>query len=158
MPPADSITAEERRKVLHLDQQLCFALHSAARAYDAVYRRVLADTGLTYPQYLVMLVLWEHGEMSVKRLSERLRLDPGTVSPLLKRMERAGLVRRARSANDERSVTILLTAEGKALRRRVVGVPLETLEATGLDREGLIDLRARLKQLTAALEDSLREA
>jgi MarR family transcriptional regulator, organic hydroperoxide resistance regulator len=98
------------------------------------------------------------GQMSVKGLSERLRLDPGTVSPLLKRMERAGLVRRARSANDERSVTILLTAEGKALRRRVVGVPLETLDATGLDREGLVDLRARLKQLTAALEDSLREA
>jgi MarR family transcriptional regulator, organic hydroperoxide resistance regulator len=121
----------------------------------AVGRR---DVEVVYPQYLAMLVVWEHGEMSVKRLSERLRLDPGTVSPLLKRMERAGLVRRARSANDERSVTILLTAEGKALRRRVVGVPLETLDATGLDREGLVDLRARLKQLTAALEDSLREA
>jgi DNA-binding MarR family transcriptional regulator len=89
---------------------------------------------------------------------DQIRLDPGTVSPLLKRMEQAGLVRRERSANDERTVTILLTAEGKALRRRVVSVPLEMLDATGLDREGLIDLRGRLEHLTAALEDRLRDA
>jgi DNA-binding MarR family transcriptional regulator len=154
----DSITAEEREKILHLDEQLCFALHSAARAYDAVYRRVLADTGLTYPQYLVMLALWQHGEMPLKRLGEHLRLDSGTLSPLVKRMEASGLVRRERSAHDERSVTILLAADGADLRERALTIPLEALDATGLDREGLFDLRSRLKRLTAALEQSLRPA
>jgi DNA-binding MarR family transcriptional regulator len=152
------ITAEEREKILHLDEQLCFALHSAARAYDAVYRRVLADTGLTYPQYLVMLTLWEHREMPLKRLGEHLRLDSGTLSPVVKRMEAAGLVRRERNADDERSVTILLSADGAALRERARTIPLETLEATGLDRQGLLDLRSRLKHLTAALDESLRPA
>jgi DNA-binding MarR family transcriptional regulator len=154
----DWLTPEERRRALHLDEQLCFALHSAARAYDAVYRRVLADTGLTYPQYLVMLTLWEHGEMPLKRLGEYLRLDSGTLSPLVKRLEGAGLVRRQRSADDERSVMILLTADGAALRRRARTIPLEALDATGLDREGLFDLRSRLTGLTAALEESLRQA
>jgi MarR family transcriptional regulator, organic hydroperoxide resistance regulator len=151
----DSLTAEERKRVLHLDEQLCFALHSAARAYDAVYRRILADSGLTYPQYLVMLVLWQHGEMSVKGLGEHLRLDSGTLSPLVKRMEAAGLVRRERSADDERSVMVLLTPDGAALRERALTIPHETLEATGLDREGLFELRSRLKRLTAALEEDL---
>lgn len=145
-----------KQDVLRLDQQLCFALHTAARAYDGVYRRVLAETGLTYPQYLVMLVLWEEGEMPVKRVGEFLRLDSGTLSPLLKRMEAAGLLQRKRSAQDERSVTVSLTTQGKALKDRARGVPLQTLKATGLSVAELVDMRTRLQQLTAALDDSLR--
>ena len=89
---------------LRLDQQICFSLNAASRAFGGVYRVVLKDLGLTYPQYLVMLVLWEHGELPVKKLGEHLRLDSGTLSPLLKRLEATGLVRRERSARDERSV------------------------------------------------------
>jgi DNA-binding MarR family transcriptional regulator len=144
----------DERDVLKLDQQLCFALHAAARAYDGVYRRVLADTGLTYPQYLVMLVLWEHGEMPVKGLGEFLRLDSGTLSPLLKRMQAAGLVTRKRSPHDERSVTVQLTAGGKALEDRAKHVPLTMVEATGLSLDEVIDMRTRLQRLTTALDDS----
>jgi MarR family transcriptional regulator, organic hydroperoxide resistance regulator len=148
----------DEQDVLGLDQQLCFAVHVAARAYDGFYRRVLAETGLTYPQYLVMLVLWEHGEMPVKRLGEFLRLDSATLSPLLKRMEAAGLVRRERSAHDERSVTVLLTESGRRLRKRALSVPVRAFEATGLSLEELIDMRTRLQQLTAALDDSAGRA
>src|SRR5919109_1547845 len=101
---------------LRLDQQICFSLNAASRAFGGVYRVVLKDLGLTYPQYLVMLVLWEHGDLPVKKLGERLRLDSGTLSPLLKRLETAGLVRRERSAEDERSVTIHLTLAGEDRR------------------------------------------
>jgi DNA-binding MarR family transcriptional regulator len=144
----------DEQNVLRLDQQLCFAVHVAARAYDGLYRRILAATGLTYPQYLVMLVLWEHGELSVKRLGEFLRLDSATLSPLLKRMEAAGLVHRERSAHDERSVTVVLTANGRALRKRARSVPLRAFEATGLSLEELIEMRTRLHRLTTALDDS----
>jgi DNA-binding MarR family transcriptional regulator len=105
---------------LRLDQQICFSLNAASRAFGGVYRVILKDLGLTYPQYLVMLVLWEHGELPVKKLGEHLRLDSGTLSPLLKRLETAGLVRRERSARDERSVEVRLTDEGVALRERAV--------------------------------------
>jgi MarR family transcriptional regulator, organic hydroperoxide resistance regulator len=142
------------QEVLRLERQLCFSVHATARAYDGFYRRVLADTGLTYPQYLVMLVLWEHGDLSVKRLGEFLRLDSATLSPLLKRMEAAGLLRRERNAQDQRSVTVLLTTEGRALRDRARSVPLEALRATRLSPDELIDLQTRLKQLTAALDDT----
>src|SRR3954464_2697218 len=109
---------------LRLDQQICFSLNAASRAFGGVYRVLLRDLGITYPQYLVMLVLWEHGELPVKKVGEHLRLDSGTLSPLLKRLEAAGLVRRERSARDERSVQVRLTAEGTALRERAVQVPL----------------------------------
>lgn len=99
---------------LRLDQQICFSLNAASRAFNGVYRVVLKDLGLTYPQYLVMLVLWEHGELPVKKLGEHLRLDSGTLSPLLKRLEAAGLVRRERSVRDERSVRVRPT--GRAWR------------------------------------------
>jgi MarR family transcriptional regulator, organic hydroperoxide resistance regulator len=99
-------------------------------------------------------VVWEHGDLSVKRLGEFLRLDSATLSPLLKRMEAAGLLRRERNAQDQRSVTVRLTTEGKALRDRARSVPLEALRATGLSPDELIDLQTRLKQLTAALDDS----
>ncbi|MEJ1195728.1 MULTISPECIES: MarR family transcriptional regulator [unclassified Streptomyces] len=137
---------------LRLDQQICFSLNAASRAFNGVYRVVLKDLGLTYPQYLVMLVLWEHGELPVKRLGEHLRLDSGTLSPLLKRLEAAGLVHRERSARDERSVEVRLTGEGVALRERAVEVPRRIAAATGLDLAEVQDLRARLDRLTAAVD------
>ncbi len=137
---------------LRLDQQICFSLNAASRAFGGVYRVVLKDLGLTYPQYLVMMVLWEHGELPVKKLGEHLRLDSGTLSPLLKRLEAAGLVRRERSARDERSVQVRLTGEGSALRERAVEVPRRISAATGLDLAEIQDLRARLDRLTAALD------
>ncbi|AEM86184.1 MarR family winged helix-turn-helix transcriptional regulator [Streptomyces violaceusniger] len=144
-------------ELLRLDRQLCFSLHAASRAFDGLYRRVLSDTGLTYPQYLAMLVLWEHGEMPVKRLGEFLRLDSGTLSPLLKRMQTAGLVQRERSAHDERSVTVRLTAEGAALKERAQGVPLKAIEASGLGLAEAVDLQARVQRLTAALDAALAD-
>ncbi|CAL9472742.1 hypothetical protein SUDANB174_02862 [Streptomyces sp. enrichment culture] len=137
---------------LRLDQQICFSLNAASRAFGSVYRVVLKDLGLTYSQYLVMLVLWEHGELPVKKLGEHLRLDSGTLSPLLKRLEAAGLVRRERSARDERSVEVRLTGQGAALRERAVEVPRRISAATGLDLTEVQDLRARLDRLTAALD------
>ncbi|WP_217143109.1 MarR family winged helix-turn-helix transcriptional regulator [Streptomyces sp. AC627_RSS907] len=137
---------------LRLDQQICFSLNAAARAFGGVYRVILKDLGLTYPQYLVMLVLWEHGELPVKKLGEHLRLDSGTLSPLLKRLEAAGLVTRERSARDERSVEVRLTGQGTALRGRAVEVPRRIAAATGFDLAEIEDLRTRLDRLTAALD------
>ena len=137
---------------LRLDQQICFSLNAASRAFGSVYRVILKDLGLTYPQYLVMLVLWEHGELPVKKVGEHLRLDSGTLSPLLKRLETAGLVRRERSALDERSVHVHLTDEGTALRERALRVPRRIAAATGADLEEIRELQARLDRLTAALD------
>ena len=137
---------------LRLDQQICFSLNAASRAFGGVYRVVLKDLGLTYPQYLVMLLLWEHGDLPVKKLGEHLRLDSGTLSPLLKRLETAGLVRRERSARDERSVEVRLTGEGAALRERAVQVPRRIAAATGFDVDEIRDLRTRLDELTSALD------
>ncbi|MFE6178590.1 MarR family winged helix-turn-helix transcriptional regulator [Streptomyces sp. NPDC056464] len=144
---------------LRLDQQICFSLHAASRAFGGVYRVVLKDLGLTYPQYLVMLVLWEHGDLPVKKLGEHLRLDSGTLSPLLKRLEAAGLVRRERSARDERSVEVRLTDEGTTLRERALQVPRRIATATGFGADEIGELRERLDQLTAALDAAaLQEA
>ncbi|KUN03223.1 MarR family winged helix-turn-helix transcriptional regulator [Streptomyces canus] len=137
---------------LRLDQQICFSLNAASRAFGSVYRVILKDLGITYPQYLVLLVLWEHGDLPVKKLGEHLRLDSGTLSPLLKRLETAGLVRRERSARDERSVDVRLTEQGVALRERAVQVPRRIASATSFDMDEIRDLRARLDQLTSALD------
>ncbi|MFI9363818.1 MarR family winged helix-turn-helix transcriptional regulator [Kitasatospora sp. NPDC053057] len=141
-------------ELLRLDQQICFSLNAASRAFGGVYRVLLRDLGLTYPQYLVMLVLWEDGELPVKRIGERLRLDSGTLSPLLKRLEAAGLVHRERSQEDERSVTVSLTAEGSALRERAGQVPRRLLAATGLPVEDLAALHALLERVTVALDSA----
>lgn len=137
---------------LRLDNQICFSLHAATRAFNGVYRGALKELGLTYPQYLVMLVLWEHGELPVKGIGERLRLDSGTLSPLLKRLEAAGHVERRRSAEDERSVTVRVTDDGAALRERALGVPRSIAAATGLDLEEIVELRDRLNALAARLD------
>lgn len=142
---------------LRLDRQICFSLHAASRAFNGVYRVVLKDLGLTYPQYLVMLVLWEHGDLPVKKLGEHLRLDSGTLSPLVKRLEGAGLVQRERSARDERSVDVRLTEEGAALRERALQVPRRIGAATGFGIDEIRDLRDRLDRLTTALDEAVLE-
>jgi DNA-binding MarR family transcriptional regulator len=136
---------------LRLSRQLCFALYSASRAVINLYRPVLEPLGLTYPQYLVLLVLWEHGDTTVKNLGGELMLDSGTLSPLLKRMESAGLVRRARRPDDERSVLVSLTEAGAALRRAADAAPAVLATGTGLTEDDAGALRDRLAALTAAM-------
>ncbi|MDR6974863.1 DNA-binding MarR family transcriptional regulator [Streptomyces sp. 3330] len=138
-PPADG--------TLLLDEQLCFALYAAQRAVTAAYRPLLDELGLTYPQYLVLLVLWERGETTVKELASALRLDYGTMSPLLKRLEAAGLVRRERSARDERSVLVACTGRGEELKGRAERVPATLLATTGLETAQVTRLREELWEL-----------
>ncbi|WP_330458324.1 MarR family transcriptional regulator [Streptomyces sp. NBC_00820] len=135
-----------------LDDQLCFALYAAQRAVTAAYRPLLDDLGLTYPQYLVLLVLWERGEIGVKELAGALRLDYGTVSPLLKRLEAAGLVRRERAAADERSVLVTCTGRGEQLQERAARLPDALLAATGLDTREVARLREDLWRLTERVD------
>lgn len=155
--PATDSTSVPDADLLRLDKQICFSLHAASRAFNSVYRVLLKHLGLTYPQYLVMLVLWEQGELPVKKLGEHLRLDSGTLSPLLKRLEAAGLVRRERSARDERSVEVRPTEEGLALRERALEVPRRIATATGFDLGELRDLRTRLDHLTTTLDEAALE-
>ncbi|MET9711236.1 MarR family transcriptional regulator [Nocardiopsis alba] len=136
---------------LALDQQLCFALYTASRALTGLYREILTDLGLTYPQYLVMLVLWEHDPLPVKELGRALSLDTGTLSPLLRRMEGAGLLTRSRGSEDERVVHVALTDEGARLRERARDIPHRVLCATGLPRDRVEDLRSLLDQVTRSV-------
>ncbi|WP_433223784.1 MarR family winged helix-turn-helix transcriptional regulator [Dactylosporangium sp. CS-047395] len=138
--------------VLPLDRQVCFALYTATRAVTARYRPLLDELGLTYPQYLVLLALWEQDERSVKDLGAALRLESSTLSPLLKRLEAAGLVARERRSDDERSVTVRLTPEGAALRTSAAGIPARLVCDGGLDLGELEELRDTLVRLTAALQ------
>jgi len=136
---------------LALDEQLCFALYAASRAVTALYRPLLDDLGLTYPQYLVMLVLWDRGEVQVKELADALQLDYGTLSPLLKRLEAKGLVHRARRSDDERSVQVILTEAGNALKTRAEGLPRVIAGAMDLDPTALAALRASLDRLARSV-------
>jgi MarR family transcriptional regulator, organic hydroperoxide resistance regulator len=136
---------------LQLGNQLCFAIYSAAHAFNRVYKPLLDRLGLTYPQYLVMLVLWERDGVPVKDIGERLFLDSGTLTPLLKRMEAAHLLKRTRSAEDERQVLISLTSQGQALREKARAVPQAILAASACSlgelsamKNQLITLRDRL--------------
>lgn len=148
-PPA--VAAADETLALTLDEALCFALYSASRALTGFYRPRLDALGITYPQYLVLVALWERDALSVGALGERLRLDYGTLSPLLKRLEAGGLVTRTRGSEDERSVTVSLTGDGLALRGRAACIPDEVMAATGLDRESFELLRATLRRLTDAV-------
>jgi DNA-binding MarR family transcriptional regulator len=139
-----------------IDSQLCFALYSASRAMTAAYRPILADLNLTYPQYLVLLVLWEHDRVTVGHLGERLRLDSGTLSPLLKRLELNGFVRRERSRDDERLVEVTLTPTGRRLEQRAQCIPAELGLATGISEKQATDLRDAVRQFTDALSASSR--
>lgn len=134
---------------LLLDRQVCFPLYAATNLLNRLYGSVLAELGLTYPQYLVMLVLWEHEMQTVGELGARLYLDSGTLSPLLKRMEAAGLVSRRRDPADERRVRVLLTEEGRTLRDRAVHVP--AIISGGYTPEGLDELRESVRALVDVL-------
>lgn len=134
-----------------LDDQLCFALYAASRAMTGCYRPMLDVIGLTYPQYLVMLVLWERGDITVSGVGQALQLETGTLSPLLKRLEITGLVTRTRQQDDERSVLVSLTAEGRALEDRTAEVQERAVAATGLTRAEIRELREQLHTLTARL-------
>ncbi|MEV7108075.1 MarR family winged helix-turn-helix transcriptional regulator [Streptomyces atroolivaceus] len=150
-PPVPYLTELPDAELLKLDHQVCFSLQAASRAFGGVYREALGDLGLTYPQYLAMMVLWEHGPLPVKTIGERLHLDSGTLSPLLKRLEAAGLVRRERSPEDERSVMVRLTDAGTELRERALPVPRSILRATGLSVQEILALQETLGRLTASL-------
>ena len=130
-----------------LDDQLCFALYAASRAVTARYRPMLDAIGLTYPQYLVMMLLWEKDHQTVGQLGARLALDSGTLSPLLKRLTAAGLVTRHRRVEDERSVSISLTEQGRALRERALPISEAMIGAIGFDTGEFDDLKQRLRLL-----------
>jgi len=136
---------------LLLGNQLCFAVYSTAHAFNRVYKPLLDGLGLTYPQYLVMLVLWERDDIPVKEIGERLFLDSGTLTPLLKRLETAGLIRRTRSKQDERQVLIALTARGEALREQAKMLPEAILAASACS----IGELSALKNDMIALRDRL---
>jgi DNA-binding MarR family transcriptional regulator len=138
---------------LLLNKQLCFAAHSTAHAFARAYRPLLAPLGLTYPQYLVMLLLWERDNRSVSDLGAALFLDSGTLTPLLKRMETAGLIRRSRSPADERVVEISLTDDGTALQQQALGIPDQMLCRTGLTLDDLTALRTALQKLGSNLRE-----
>src|SRR4030081_705628 len=129
---------------LQLDNQLCFAVYSTAHAFNRVYKPLLDRLRLTYPQYLVMLVLWERDDVPVKDIGERLFLDSGTLTPLLKRLEAAGLIRRTRSADDERQVLIALTSQGQALREKAKAVPQGLLAASACSVTELVALKSEI--------------
>ena len=140
---------------LLLGNQLCFAVYSTAHAFNRVYKPLLDALGLTYPQYLVMLVLWERDDIPVKEIGERLFLDSGTLTPLLKRLEAAGLIRRTRSRQDERQVLIALTSQGQALREKAKMLPEAILAASACSigelsalKNEMIALRDRLLAMT----------
>jgi DNA-binding MarR family transcriptional regulator len=142
------VTADQMQR---LDSQICFAIYSAAHAFNRVYKPLLERLGLTYPQYLVMLVLWERDGVPLKDIGERLFLDSGTLTPLLKRLEQAGLVRRTRSTEDERQVLIALTPQGQALKEKARAVPQSILAASACSVGEL----STLKNEIVALRDQL---
>lgn len=153
-PLADETDAPEDDDLAAFSEQarLCFAVYSAHHAFNRVYQPLLSDLGLTYPQYLVMAALWARDGRPVGEIAETLRLETSTLTPLLKRMEVAGLLSRARSMKDERVVTVTLTAAGRELRDRARGVPACIFKATGMTLEDLDRLYRDINGLRDALE------
>ena len=139
---------------LRLDNQICFAIYSTGHTFNRVYKPLLDRLGLTYPQYLVMLVLWEKDGVPVKDIGERLLLDSGTLTPLLKRLEAAQLIKRTRSTQDERQVLIALTLQGHALREKARAVPPSILAASACSIAELSAMKSKI----IALRDRLNEA
>lgn len=132
---------------LLLDRQLCFAIYSANLALHKIYRQLLAPLDITYPQYLVMMVLWERDDVTVSEIGERLFLDSATLTPLLKRLETAGLLHRLRSRKDERQVVVTLTDKGNALRQQARAIPESVICATSCEMEKLQSLKGELEML-----------
>lgn len=140
---------------LNLDSMLCFAVYAAGHAFTRFYKPRLDALGLTYPQYLVFLVLWETDGLTVKGLGDKLFLDSGTITPLVKRLETRGLLRRQRDAVDERQVRVFLTPEGQALREKALAVPLAVYGALAGEREAVDMLRDGLHRLRQQLDGDL---
>jgi DNA-binding MarR family transcriptional regulator len=139
---------------LGLEQQICYAMHTTVRAFDAVYRELLSEHGLSYPQYIALMTVGEHGPLSVGRLGELMHLDSGTLSPLLKRMATAGLVERVRDPADERRVLVSLTGPGRERLDALGDVPLQIAARSGLSRQELLDLHRTLRQVTERLDSA----
>ena len=144
-------------QALRLDNQICFAVYSAAHAFNRVYKPLLDRLGLTYPQYLVMLVLWERDNIPLKDIGERLFLDSGTLTPLLKRLEATDLIKRTRSTEDERQVLIELTREGHALREKAKAVPQSILAASACSVGELVAMKNEIVALRDRLNAVLGE-
>lgn len=147
LPQADA----ERLK---LSNQLCFATYAAAHAFGRLYKPMLDRLGLTYPQYLVLLVLWERDGLMVKEVGQQLHLDSGTITPILKRLEAAGMLMRIRDREDERQVRITLTAKGRALRAEAAGINTQVACAIGLPAEELAALKGQIARLREVLDGS----
>jgi DNA-binding MarR family transcriptional regulator len=143
------------KESLSLDNQLCFTIYACSRAMTQLYRPWFDEIGITYPQYLVLLVLWEQDGVMVKELGERLFLDSGTLTPLLKRMEATKLITRQRSVEDERKVFIHLTEEGKQLESQACTIPSEMMRQRGLTPDEFTGLLADFKALLAKLHQTL---
>ncbi len=150
----DPSTVREPFDPLALENQFCFALYSASLAMTKTYKPFLDKLGLTYPQYLVMLVLWQQDDVLVKSIGEKLFLDSGTLTPLLKRLESSSLIQRTRDEADERQVRITLTKEGRALKKKAQCIPHDVLCASGQTHEVLQDLREKL----SGIRDDLAKA
>lgn len=151
-PPAAS--SPPSAAVPQLDGQLCFALYSTSLAMSKLYRKLLRKLGLTYSQYLVMMVLWEKNQLTVSEVGERLFLDSATLTPLLKRMEAADLLTRARAASDERQVIITLTPHGDALRHEAAKLPPSILQATKCTLDEVVGMKQQLDLLRSSLMES----
>lgn len=145
-------TTPDTCESLLLDNQLCFALHSTSLLMTKVYKPLLQALGLTYPQYLAMMVLWEEDGLTVGEISSRLLTDPGSLTPLLKRLEAEGLLSRTRSREDERVVVVQLSEAGRALRDKAMDIPACILGASGLQLEQLRKLQADLVALRSSLQ------
>ncbi|WP_456268759.1 MarR family transcriptional regulator [Kushneria sp. AK178] len=148
----DNEHLEHHDDLLALESQLCFALYAAQLSMSKLYRRLLKQLDLTYPQYLVMLVLWEEDHLTVSGIGERLSLDSATLTPLLKRLEGAELVRRARTREDERQVEVSLTDKGRTLREEARAIPVEARRATGCSASEMTALRDQLNALKRHLD------
>jgi DNA-binding MarR family transcriptional regulator len=148
--PQQPAPASEKLDLLALDRQVCFALAVASRSVIALYRPLLDPMGLTHPQYLVMLALWEESPLSVKQLSHLLQLDPGTLSPLLKRLESAGYVTRRRDPRDERSLAVELTDSGQSLRTEALKIPPAIIARLGMTLPELESLHKNLTRVITA--------
>jgi DNA-binding MarR family transcriptional regulator len=142
-----------KTKVLELDAMLCFAIYAAGHAFTRFYKPRLEALGLTYPQYLVFLVLWQEDGLTVKALGEKLFLDSGTITPMVKRLEVRGLLRRERDTADERQVHVFLTEEGRSMRERALAIPLAVSDAlSGGEKDAIDRLRQGLQLLRAQLD------
>src|SRR3712207_5619840 len=141
---------------LALANQLCFAFYSVSHAFSRAYRQFLDPLGLTYPQYVVLLVLWEQDSLTVKEIGDRLFLDSGTLTPLLKRLEAAGHIRRARDKEDERQVRISLTASGRALREKAEEIPIQVGCVLGLPFDEVQALTEQVAKLRSRLHESAK--